>query len=180
MAKSNEGDVVKVISREPTPADVKNQTYYPYFAGLTGTVDKVYDNEVSVRVDPETLPADVLKRHTEIQESIKRKWLNGLSGEARNRLTPEEKQFKLSYTILVQAADLEKTKPGPKPSKKESPAPDPVEVEKVEPVKAEAASPAQKPPKAEKPAVEEKSENGLSPAELAFLREREQALKKGK
>lgn len=173
MAKFNEGDVVKIISREPTPADVKNQTYYPYFAGLSGTVDKVYDNEICVRVDPEALPADVLKRHTEIQESIKHKWLNGLSGEARNRLTPEEKQFKLAYTILVQAGDLEKIKPGPKPSKKETP--EPVRIEKVQPVKAEKAPPTPKAAKAEKPPAEE---TDLTPEELAFLKEREQALKK--
>ena len=184
MAKFSEGDVVQVVSREATPADAKNQTYYPYFVGLTGTVDKVYDGEVCVKVDPEVLPADVLKRHTEIQESIKRKWLNGLSGEARNRLTPEEKQFKLSYTILIQANDLEKIKPGPKPApKKHTPAP--------EPVKAEKTPAASKTPKPEKPAeatrkatspkpAKEENTNGLTEAELAFLREREEKLKKEK
>ena len=180
MAKFNEGDVVQVVSREATPADAKNQTYYPYFAGLTGTVDKVYDSEVCVKVDPEALPADVLKRHTEIQESIKRKWLNGLSGEARNRLTPEEKQFKLSYTILVQATDLEKIKPGPKPSR--------TPTDRGEPVKAEIAPTASKAPKPEKPAeatrkaaspkpAKEENTNGLTEAELAFLKEREEKLK---
>ena len=182
MPKFNEGDVVQVISREATPADAKNETYYPYFAGLSGTVDKVYDNEVSVKVDPETLPADVRKRHGEIQESIKRKWLDGLSGEARNRLTPEEKQFKLAYTILIQAADLEKIKPGPKPSKKETPSPEPVKVEKPQPIKAEKAQSvkAEKAPaalKAPKPPKEEAA-NGLTEAERAFLKEREAKLKK--
>lgn len=176
MPKFNEGDVVQVISREATPADAKNQTYYPHFAGLSGTVDKVYDNEISVKVDEEALPEDVRKRHADIQESIKRKWLNGLSGEARNRLTPEEKQFKLAYTVLVQAADLEKIKPGPKPSKKEASTPEPVKAEKVEQVKAEKAPAA---PKAAKPEKKE-TENGLTEAERAFLREREKALKKGK
>ena len=178
MAKFNEGDVVQVVNREPTPADVKNQTYYPFFAGLSGTVDKVYDKEVCVKVDPDAMPADIRKRHTEIQESIKRKWLDNLSGEARNRLTPQEKQFKLSYTILVQANDLEKIKAGSKPSpRKETPAPEPVKVEKAEPVRAEKASAA--PGKASKPAKEE-SENGLTEAELAFFREREEKLKEGK
>ena len=171
MPKFNEGDVVQVISREVTPADTKNQTYYPYFAGLSGTVDKVYDNEMSVRVDEEALPEDVRKRHAEIQESIKRKWLNGLSGEARNRLTPDEKQFKLAYTILVQAADLERIKPGQKPSKKETSSP--------QPVKAEQAPAAPQTPKTAKPEQEENA-NGLTEAELAFLREREEKLKRGK
>ena len=173
MPKFNEGDVVQVISREATPADAKNQTYYPHFAGLSGTVDKVHDNEISVKVDEEALPEDVRKRHTDIQESIKRKWLNGLSGEARNRLTPEEKQFKLAYTVLVQAADLEKIKPGPKPSKKETPSQEPAKVEEAKPVKLEKAPSTPKAPKAEK----KEPANGLTEAERAFLREREEKLR---
>ena len=143
----------------------------------------MYDKEVCVKVDPETLPEDVLKRHAEIQESIKRKWLDGLSGEARNRLTPEEKQFKLSYTMLVQAADLEKIKPGPKPSKKETPAPQPAKPAKAQPAKVEKAEKAPVTPRApapKKPAREVSApvETDLSPAELAFLKQREAALKK--
>lgn len=112
-----EGDYVRVVVREMTPADVKEGLFYPYFCGLAGTVDRVYDEEVCLKVDPESLPEDVLKRHISIQDSIKRKWLNNLSAEARNRLTPEEKQFELSYTILVRSSDLEKAKPGdPKPA----------------------------------------------------------------
>ena len=110
--KVKEGEYVKIVEREVTPADVKGGSFYPYFCGIAGTVDRVYDQEVCLKVDLETLPQDVLKRHLDIQESIKRKWLNGLSGEARNRLTPAEKQFQLSYTILVQSSDLEKAKPG--------------------------------------------------------------------
>jgi hypothetical protein len=44
-----------------------------------------------------------------------------LSGEARNRLTPEQKQLKLSYKILVSKMDLEPDK-GDKPSGGKSPA----------------------------------------------------------
>ena len=112
-----EGDQVKIIDREITPSDAKNGTFYAYFRGLAGVVDRMYDKEICVRVDPETLPEDVLKRHLDVQESIKRKWLNGLSGEARNRLTAENKKFELAYTILVQSTDLEKVKSGePKPA----------------------------------------------------------------
>lgn len=107
-----QGEYVRIVDREATPADAKNGTYYPYFGGLAGTVDRVYDKEICIKVDPESLPKDVSKRHRDIQESIRRKWLDSLSGEARNRLTPEEKRFELAYTILVRSSDLERVKPG--------------------------------------------------------------------
>ncbi len=199
--KFKEGDYVKIVDREVTPTDVKSGSYYPYFRGLAGVVDKVYDGEVSLRVDLDTLPESILKRHLEIQESMKRKWLNNLSGEVRNRLTPEEKQFNLSYTILVQAVDLEKAKPGEKPkpeavkSAKPVSAPKPAEATAEAP-KAEPAPKAEKAPKAAAPkAVKSASpkkaevkdtgakavtEKDLENAELAFLKEREKALKQQK
>lgn len=170
-----EGDYVKVIRRECTPADIKNKTYYPFFGGLAGTVDKVYDKEICIKVDPETVPQDMLKRHLDIQDSIKRKWLNGLSGEARNRLTPEEKRFQLAYTILVQADDLEKASPG-------KPASD-VKAVPIKPVEKQSETKAAAPRKlteAVKVEVEEEPENnGLTSAERAFLKEREERLKGG-
>src|SRR5665647_49541 len=114
--KFKEGDYAKIVDREVTPADVKSCMYYPYFRGLAGTVDKIFDEQICLKVDPDTLPESILKRHKEVQDSIKRKWLNGLSGEARNRLTTEEKQFNLSYTILVNDADLVQAKPSDKPA----------------------------------------------------------------
>ena len=155
-----EGDYVRIVDREVTPADTKGGMYYPYFRGLAGVVDKIYDKEICVRVDTESLPEGILKRHLDVQESIKKKWLNGLSGEARTRLTPEEKAFQLSYTILVQETDLEKTKPGEgtKPIAAKRPAPSAAE---PAPTKAEAAKPVEAPkpaptPKAVMPAPEPK------------------------
>lgn len=110
--KFKTGDYVKVVVREVTQSDLKSGLFYPHFCGLAGTVDRIYDDQVCVRIDPDSLPEDIRNRHFDIQESIKRKWLNGLSGEARNKLTPEEKQFDLAYTILVRSNDLVKAKPG--------------------------------------------------------------------
>ena len=175
-----QGEYVRIVDREATPADAKNGTYYPYFGGLAGTVDRVYDKEICIKVDPESLPKDVSKRHRDIQESIRRKWLDSLSGEARNRLTPEEKRFELAYTILVRSSDLERVKPGegkpaaiksarplkpPKaavpqrkkeaaPKKTEAPKPS-VKARKAEPAaKAAATQKAVKPKAAVKPAAE--------------------------
>ena len=46
------------------------------------------------------------KRHLGIQEAERRRWLESLSDEMRNRLTAEQKQLKISYKILLSAKDL--------------------------------------------------------------------------
>ena len=45
-------------------------------------------------------------RHRAGSEAQRQKWLDGLSDEARNRLSAAEKQFSLRYTILVATSDL--------------------------------------------------------------------------
>jgi hypothetical protein len=41
-----------------------------------------------------------------MQEQMKNKWLDGLSEEGRNRLTPKEREFNLRYTVLVSVNDV--------------------------------------------------------------------------
>jgi hypothetical protein len=191
--KFKEGEWVKVLEREPSPADLKNGTFYAYFCGLIGTVDRVYDDEICIRVDISSLPDDIRKRHLDIQDSMKKKWINGLSGEMRNRLSAEDKQFDLSYTILVQESDLEKTKPGepvPPSTKtvKTKKAIEPAAQSEVSesdsssepeaPTASGAVEPTPKPtpekPKKKEPPIPE----GLTAAELAFLEERRKNLEK--
>lgn len=160
--KFKQGDYVKIIDRDQTPTDLKNGTYYPFFCGLAGTVDRIYDGEVCLKVDPDTLPAALLKRHSDIQESIRRKWLNGLSGEARNKLSAEEKRFELAYTILVQSTDLEKAKPG-----------------EVKPAAIKSIRPLNPPAEevAVAPEVKSVTSEDLEAKELEFLKQREEELK---
>ena len=106
MAKINSGDTVIIAAREQTTADIKSGLYYPHYAGMSGTILKVYNDEASVLVDRETLPVELRKRHEENEKSMKTKWLDGLSEEARNRLTGAEKKFALNYAILVAVADI--------------------------------------------------------------------------
>jgi len=106
MATIQPGDIVTVATREYTAADTKSGLYYPHYAGLSGNVLKVYAEEVSILVDRETLPSDIRKRHEDNEKAMKAKWLDGLSDEARNRLTGPEKQFSLSYAILVSLSDV--------------------------------------------------------------------------
>jgi len=112
MAKVKAGDRVRIARREPTDEDGKTGLYYAHFGGLTGTVQKVYSTqEVAVEVDPESLTREIRKRHEDVRDQMKTKWLEGLSEEGRSRLTEREKDFNLRYVVLVSMADLERAGP---------------------------------------------------------------------
>ncbi len=110
MAKLSEGDGVVIVARDSSASDVKSGLYYGHYGNLTGTILKVYGEEASVLVDREVLPVDIEKRHADNEKAMRQRWLDGLSEEARNRLTATEKAFRLNYAILVSLSDLEKGK----------------------------------------------------------------------
>ena len=102
------GDTIRVATRELTPEDTKSGLYYSYFGALTGKVDRVYpDGSICVDVDLDSLSEETRTRHVAMQEAERKRWLEGLSDEVRNRLTAEQKQLKMSYRILVSKQDLE-------------------------------------------------------------------------
>ena len=106
MAKLKEGDAVIVTAREQATADIKSGLYYPHYAGLYGTVLKIYGDEVSVMVNPESLPTDVRARHEEGEKAMRQKWLDNLSEEARGRVVEKDRNFALNYAVLVAIGDL--------------------------------------------------------------------------
>jgi len=106
-AKFTEGDRVRIADREATAEDAKSGLFHNHFRGLTGVIQKVYaTNEVAINVDQTTLAEPVATRHLEMQEQMKSKWLDPMSDDARNRLTPKERDFKLHYTVLVSVNDI--------------------------------------------------------------------------
>ncbi|NLH99826.1 MAG: hypothetical protein GX446_10105 [Chthonomonadales bacterium] len=108
MATPKPGSRVRIKTRPATPDDAKSGLYYPHLAGLTGTVQHVYEgDEVAVEVEPESLTAEMRARHNSVRDQMKTKWLEGLSEEGRSRLTEREKDFRLRYVVLVAARDLE-------------------------------------------------------------------------
>jgi hypothetical protein len=111
-----QGDYVRIVEREALPADVKSQLFFPHYIGLAGKVGKVYPDEtLSVNVDLDCLPKEILQRHANGSDLMRQKWLDGISDEARNKLSAAEKKFALSYTILVAASDVvPATAPEPK------------------------------------------------------------------
>jgi hypothetical protein len=105
--KLTEGAPVRVIDREPTPADLKSNLFYNHYRGVSGELTKLYpDGTALVTVDLETLPPAVRDRHKANTDSQRQKWLDGLSEEGRNRLSAAERKFALRYSILVSAQDL--------------------------------------------------------------------------
>lgn len=124
MAAVKAGDRVHVIKRPVTADDAKTGLYYEYFGGLTGTVDRVYDDHsVCIDVDLESLQPAAQQRHAEMQEAERKRWLEGLSNDVRSRLTPEQQKLKMSYKILVGAKDLQPLAGGgpAKPTKQPKP-----------------------------------------------------------
>src|ERR671938_636050 len=98
MPQIKEGDRVRIVAREATEEDSRNGTYYPHYAGMVGTVQKVYSKaEVAVEVEHDSLTREIRKRHEDVRDQMKTKWLDGLSEEGRNKLTEREKDFRLRY-----------------------------------------------------------------------------------
>jgi len=113
-----EGDPVRLANREPGAADTKSGLFYPHYRNLTGVVSKLYaDGTATISIDPESLPPEIRARHQVGTDAMRQKWLDGLSDEARNKLSAAEKKFSLRYNLLVGVADLVPTDaPAPPPA----------------------------------------------------------------
>lgn len=200
-AKFEPGSHVQVAPREQTSADIKSGLYYPHYANLYGTILKLYGEEASVLVDRDSLPTEVRARHEEGEKAMRQKWLDGLSEEARNRLSAREKEFGLNYAVLVSVNDLKPFDPSkaPKPA---APAPVPAAVKQEAKQAAKAAAAidmttgqsglasATRSADADEEegadtdggaaaAAKRVSEDELAAAEAAFLAERARATKRG-
>lgn len=106
-ATLTESDAVRLAERESNAADLKSGLFYPYYSGLTGKIAKIYpDGTAAVTIDAESMPSEIRTRHTKGTDAMRQKWLDGLSDEARNKLSSGEKKFALRYTLLVGVGDL--------------------------------------------------------------------------
>jgi len=115
--KLAEGDQVQIADREPTPADTKSQLFFAHYRGARGTLSKLYaDGTALVIADTGSMPDDVRSRHDAGTTAMRQKWLDGLSDEARNRLSSAEKKFALRYSILVAQEDVRSEGPAPAPT----------------------------------------------------------------
>ncbi|OYT70923.1 MAG: hypothetical protein CFK49_08930 [Armatimonadetes bacterium JP3_11] len=107
MPKFKEGERVQVRAREAHGKEAHEGRYAPHLANATGAVLKVYSpQEIAVELDLDSLPEAIRERHAEQQTRMHERWLNSLSEEARNRLTDDEKTFRLRYVVLLAEDDL--------------------------------------------------------------------------
>ena len=122
-----EGATVRLTDRETSAADTKSGLFYPHYRDLTGTIAKLYaDGTATVSIDAESLPGEIRARHQAGTDAMRQKWLDGLSDEARNKLSAGEKKFSLRYNLLVGVADLLPTDaPAPPPAQTSPDAPAP-------------------------------------------------------
>ncbi|MCL5105129.1 MAG: hypothetical protein M1133_13580 [Armatimonadetes bacterium] len=171
MAEFKNGDAVIIRTREVTGDDTKSGLYYQYFGGLTGAVDRVYDDgSVCVDIDIDSLSADARARHLAMQEAERKRWLDGLSGEARGRLTELQRQLKISYKLLVSNKDLESNKGG-KPKGSHPPKSESVSSEGGREGPAKAPDPERSPKASAEPEPPKRlSESDLAAKEEEFLR----------
>jgi hypothetical protein len=94
MAATKAGDRVMIVTREVTSDDQKTGLYFSYFGGLTGTIDRAYDDgSVCVDIDLDSMTDDMRERHLAMQEAERQRWISNLSDEVRNRLSAEQKQL---------------------------------------------------------------------------------------
>lgn len=69
------GEMVQVVDRAATPADVKGGLFYNHFRNLTGVVDRVYaDGALCIIVDYASLRSDMLSRLKRAERVIKPRW----------------------------------------------------------------------------------------------------------
>jgi hypothetical protein len=102
-----EGDRVQVVDREATAEDAKSGLFYDHFRGLTGSIQKVYPSgEAAVEIELDSLGEALAQRHNDVQEQMRNRWMDGLSEAERSRLSDQEKDFRLRYTVLVTTQDL--------------------------------------------------------------------------
>lgn len=109
MATLKEGDRVRVVEREATLEDRAQMRYFPHLAGLTGTVQNIYDgNQCAVRVDPDMLLKSAREVHEQAVVRMRDKFLANVSEEQKKQLSKEELEFGANYVVLVQKSDLER------------------------------------------------------------------------
>ncbi|HLO99279.1 MAG TPA: hypothetical protein VK171_11840 [Fimbriimonas sp.] len=107
--KLKEGDRVRVLNREVTEDDKKNRRFYAHMAGLSGTVQNIYNaEEVAVRIDESAMSKISTEVHTEATARMRSKLIESISEVQRKELTKEELEFDTHFMLLFDSNDLEK------------------------------------------------------------------------
>jgi len=107
MKALKEGDQVKIVTREIGEDDRKKNRYFAHMAGMTGVIQNLYDDEVAVRVDVDSLVPITKDVHQQATLRMRERFVNNISEEQKKALTKEELDFDVHYVLLVNKNDLE-------------------------------------------------------------------------
>lgn len=107
MAVLKEGDSVRIVTREVSDDDRKKNRYFAHMAGMTGTIQNLYDEEVAVRVDVSGLTAVTKDVHQQATLRMRERFVSNISEEQKKALTKEELDFDVHYVLLVNKNDIE-------------------------------------------------------------------------
>ena len=100
----NIGDIVQVVDRVPSAADLKSGLFYTHFRNLAGTVERMYDDgAVCVVVDHAALSRDMLARLRRAERVIKPRWK---TADAPAEVV-EQSSAVATETVLSKANDLD-------------------------------------------------------------------------
>ena len=109
MVNWKEGDHVRVVSRPVTDEDRKKDRYFEHMAGLSGTIQTIYNaDEIAIRVDPDAMAVVTKEVHKHSVSRMREKFVGSVSEEQKKLLTSEELNFDAHFVLLVRASDLEK------------------------------------------------------------------------
>ena len=108
VSKWKEGQRVRVVTREVTPDDRKNNSYYEHMQGLVGEVQGVFSaDEIAVLIESPTMTPVARDVQKEATKRMREKFIASLSEDAKGKLSQEELDFQAHYVLLVRGADLE-------------------------------------------------------------------------
>jgi hypothetical protein len=107
MAALKEGDSVRIVTREVSDEDRKKNRYFSHMAGMEGTVQNLYDEEVAVRVNIASLSSVTKDVHQQATLRMRERFVSNISEEQKKALTKEELDFDVHYVLLVNKNDIE-------------------------------------------------------------------------
>lgn len=104
-----EGERVRIMRREVTDEDRKNNTYFAHMADLTGVIENVYSQEeIVVKVDSDAIVEPAKSVMAAAAKRMHARFAEQAPLELRNKLSDEELKFPVNYVLLVQGKDLQK------------------------------------------------------------------------
>jgi hypothetical protein len=107
MSKWKPGVRARVKTRPVTDDDRKNNRYFDHMAGLSGTIQQVYEDGVALVVEPASMSSVTADVHKTATQRMRDKFLGQISEEQKKQYTKEELDFNANYVLLVQESDLE-------------------------------------------------------------------------